>query len=317
MTPQTEQNEQSYAKAVAPLPLSQPSPSPGPASSPAPLTLGQFLRQIWVEADRDDVLGHAAQLAFYFMFALFPMLLFLAALLGFLPIPNLFNRMLDYVGRVVPPMAMSLVSHTLAEVVRRPRKGLLSFGLLATIWAASSGVHALISSINVAYGVRQARGWWRDRVRAIQLTLGFVVLIVAALILIFFGGHISAQVASVYGFGLVFKTTWNILQWPIVVGFVLLACEMIYHYAPNIDRPRRWVTPGGLFAVTAWLLLSYGFRFYVSRFANYTLTYGSIGSVMVLMLWLYLTGIAVLVGGEINAILLERKTSRLKPSPLI
>jgi membrane protein len=262
------------------------------------------------ECYKDDVLGHAAQLAFYFLFALFPMLIFLAALVGYLPIPHLLDRMMDYLSQVLPTTAIVLVRQTLLEITRRQRSGLLSFGLIATVWAASSGLHALIYSLNVAYSVKNFRPWWKDRVLAIALTFGFSILIIAALAIVFFGGNLGALLAQEFHLGRTFRTGWTLLQWPTMVLFLLFGLELLYYSAPQRAMRWRWLTPGASFALVAWLGISYAFKWYVSRVANYTLTYGSLGSVIVLMLWLYLTSIAILVGGEINGLLERRKAEQ-------
>jgi len=261
------------------------------------------------ECYKDDVLGHAAQLAFYFLFALFPMLIFLAALVGYLPIPYLLDRMIDYLSQVLPTTAIVLVRQTLLEITRRQRSGLLSFGLIATVWAASSGLHALIYSLNVAYSVKTMRAWWKDRLLAIALTFGFSILIIAALTLVFFGGNFGTFLTNEYHLGYAFRTGWTLLQWPTMALFVLFGLELLYFSAPNRPMKWRWMTPGAIFALVSWLLISYAFKWYVSRIANYTLTYGSLGSVIVLMLWLYLTSIAILVGGEINGLMEQRKNA--------
>ncbi len=261
---------------------------------------------------KSDVLGQAAQLAFYFLFALFPMLIFLAALVGYLPIPQLLDRMIDYLSQVLPTIAIVLVRQTLLEITRGPRSGLLSFGLVATLWASSSGLHALIYSLNVAYRVKTMRSWWRDRLLAIGLTFGFSILIIAALTIIFVGGNLGTFLANEFGFGSGFQTGWTLLQWPTMVLFMLLGLELLYFSAPNRSMQWRWMTPGASFALVAWLVISFAFKWYVSRVANYTLTYGSLGSVIVLMLWLYLTSIAILIGGEINGLFERRKS---QPAP--
>ncbi len=256
-----------------------------------------------------DVLGHAAQLAFYFLFALFPMLIFLAALVGSLPIPHLLDRLIDYLSQVLPTIAIVLVRQTLLEITHGPRSGLLSFGLIATLWASSSGLHALIYSLNVAYRVKTMRPWWRDRLLAIGLTFGFSILIIVALTIIFVGANLGTFLASEFRLGTGFQTGWLLLQWPTMVVFMLLGLELLYFSAPNRPMRWRWMTPGANFALVAWLVISFAFKWYVSRVANYTLTYGSLGSVIVLMLWLYFTSIAILIGGEINGVFERRKNT--------
>jgi membrane protein len=218
--------------------------------------------------------------------------------------------MIDYLSQVLPTTAIVLVRQTLLEITRRQRSGLLSFGLIATVWAASSGLHALIYSLNVAYSVKNFRPWWKDRVLAIALTFGFSILIIAALAIVFFGGNLGALLAQEFHLGRTFRTGWTLLQWPTMVLFLLFGLELLYYSAPQRAMRWRWLTPGASFALVAWLGISYAFKWYVSRVANYTLTYGSLGSVIVLMLWLYLTSIAILVGGEINGLLERRKAEQ-------
>lgn len=270
------------------------------------------VRHVWDAIYRDELLGQAAQLAYYATFSLFPTILFLAALLGFLPIPNLLEKIIMYFNRVLPASAMDLVRHTLTEILRRPRGGLLSFSILATVWAASSGMQALISAINVAYDIPEMRPWWKDRLMAIGLTIGFVALTIIAQIFLFFGGSIGTRIALYFGLGNVFKVVWNIIQWPLVISFVLIACDLLYYVAPHRQHRWQWVTPGAVFALSAWLILSFGFSYYASHFGNYSLTYGSIGGMMVLMLWLYLTGLAILIGAEINSAIEAYKTASQK-----
>lgn len=268
-----------------------------------------LLRAVISECYKDDVLGHAAQLAFYFLFALFPMLIFLTALVAYLPIPRLLERLMEYFSQVIPTVAFVLVQQTMSEITRKQRGGLLGVGLIVTIWAASSGLHALIYSLNVAYSVKVMRPWWKDRLLAIALTIGFSALTLAALSIIFFGGNLGAFLANHYQLNRAFQNGWRLLQWPMVVFFLLLGLELIYYYAPNLQQRWRWFSPGAIFALLLWLMISFGFRWYVVRVANYSLTYGSLGSVMVLMLWLYLTSIAILIGGEINGVREHRNIS--------
>lgn len=282
------------------------------SEAPTPESKRSLLVALFKKCDNDDVLGHAAQLAFYFLFALFPMLIFLAALVGYLPIPQLLERMIDYLSQVLPTIAIVLVQQTLLEITRKQRGGLLSFGLIATVWAASSGLHALISSLNVAYSVKTMRPWWKDRLLAIALTFGFSMLIMVALAIIFLGGNLGLFLTNEYHLGQTFRTGWTLLQWPTMALFVLLGLELLYFSAPNRPMKWRWMTPGASFALVAWLVISFAFKWYVSSVANYTLTYGSLGSVIVLMLWLYLTSIAILMGGEINGLRDRRKLEQYR-----
>lgn len=267
--------------------------------------ISTLLKRIWHECECDDVTSHAAKLAYYFLFSLFPALLFLASLLAFLPAPDLMNNLLDYLARVLPPEAYSLLSRTANEVLNNQRPGLLSISLFATLWTSSSAMGAVLHALNIAYSVPESRPWWRQRLLAIVLTIGMTAFTIAALSLIFFGGHIGEQLARQFGYGLTFLAFWNFAQWPLAIIFVLFGLDLIYYFAPNLRLRWRWITPGAVFALVCWLLISWTLRFYLARFSNYDATYGSIGGVIVLLLWLYLTGLVILIGGEINGVLVR------------
>ena len=177
----------------------------------------------------------------------------------------------------------------------------LSIGALAALWAGSNGMASVMSALNFAYDVADRRPWWKRRLLAILLTIGFALFILGALLLLVFGARIGSLVASALGLGGLFTLAWNILSVPIVVFFVLIGIALVYYLAPAAKQHWRWVTPGSTVALVLWLAMSFGLRLYVSRFADYSATYGSIGGVILLMLWLYLTGFVLLVGAEINA----------------
>ncbi|HZS07642.1 MAG TPA: YihY/virulence factor BrkB family protein [Blastocatellia bacterium] len=271
--------------------------------SPRRPPITELLKHVWNECEKDDVFGRAAQLAYYLIFSIFPMLLFLASLLAFLPIPNLLESLLGYLSRVLPVEAYRMLRGTVIEVIQNRQPGLLSLSLLVTIWSSSSAMAALINSLNIAYHVEEWRPWWQQRVLALFLTIGLAFFTILALVLIFFGGNIGERIALVHGFGSAFHLFWNFAQWPLLIGFVMFALDLIYYLAPNIELRWRWVTPGAVFAMVCWLLISFGLRFYLARFSNYNATYGSLGGVMIMMLWLYLTGLVILIGGGINSVL--------------
>jgi membrane protein len=283
-----------------------------PTSSPSPaLTWRRAAIILWNKLFEDDVFGRAAQLAYYWFFSIFPLLIFLTTLLAFLPIRRDLNQWVRMLSKVLPWEAYSLINNTFREIAGQQRGGLLSFSILVTIWSSSSGMEAIISALNRAYDMAPARDWRQQRLLAIALTLGLAVFIISALALIFFGETISGKLADYFGFSETFHTIWAVAQWPIIIFLVLLGVELVFYFAPNIPRGengKRWelFTPGAIFAVALWLLISFGLRFYLSRFGNFNATYGALGGVMVLMLWLYLTGVAILVGGEINSVLKRR-----------
>ena len=269
------------------------------------LSWGELAKRVWVETNEDDIFGRAAQLSYYFLLALFPLLLFLTSLLGYFAQAGteLRSEMLRFLFTVMPGQASALIQTTVDEVSAASSGGKLSFGLLATLWAASNGMGAICEALNVAYEVKETRSWWKVRLVAMLLTIGLSVLILAALVLVLFGGHIADAIAAHQMAGRAFTLAWKILQWPIVLAFVLLAFSLIYYVAPDLKGQRRWtwVSPGAVLAVVLWLLVSFAFRLYLHYFNSYSATYGSLGAVIILMLWFYLTGAAVLIGGEVNS----------------
>lgn len=261
-------------------------------------------KRVWGQMTEDDVWGRAAQLSYYFLLALFPLLIFLTSILGILlgSGTGIRHSLFNYLSQVMPPAAFQLVDDTMRGVSEASGGGKISFGILAALWAASNGMGAISESLNAAYNVKETRPWWKARLVSICLTIAIAVLTMTALILILYGGEIADKVAASYGFGDLFKTVWNILQWPIVLFFILLSFSLIYFFAPDLkDQDWKWVTPGSLIGVALWILVSFLFRVYLRFFDSYSATYGSLGAVIVLMLWFYLTGLAILIGGEINS----------------
>jgi membrane protein len=273
-------------------------PSPWNLGGLSPTELG---RRVWHEIGKDEVTDRAAALAYYFLFALFPALLFFAALLGMLPLQGLMERLIAYAEQAMPGDAASIVRRTLSEIEAGARGGLLSFGALAALWAGSNGMASVMTTLNVAYDVQDDRSWWKRRLVSILLTSGFALFILSSLILVVFGPRLGEAAANRLGLGAVFTIAFKLLNLPVVIFLVLLGIALVYYFAPAAKQHWRWVTPGSVVALVLWLAMSFGLRFYVSNFADYGATYGSIGGVILLMLWLYLTGVALLIGAEINA----------------
>jgi membrane protein len=252
------------------------------------------------------VLNRAAILSFYFLLALFPLLLFLTALLGYFANPGteLRRNLLTYLSAIVPISAFDLINTTVDEISQKRSGGKLWFGLLTSLWFASSGMGAIIAGLNVAYDVKETRAWWRRTLLAILLTIALAVLIITALALMFYGSRIAEAIANHYGFGAAFTTVWKVLRWVFVVVFVFLAFELIYYFAPDLKiKQLRWLAPGAMTGLVLWLLVSFLFGSYLNFYNNYSMVYGSLGAVIILMLWFYLTGVTILIGGEVNAII--------------
>jgi membrane protein len=265
------------------------------------LSVKELARRVVHEVQKDDCLGRAAQLAYYFLFALFPFFLFLTTLLGYLPIPDLLDRLLETLAQMLPGDALKLVQDNVRELVTGQRGGLLSFGILAALWTSSSAVTAIMDGLNRAYDVDEGRPFWKVRGLALLLTVGLSLFMIVSLVLLTFGPQIGGWIADQVGLGRIFQTAWNVLRWPVIVGLLIVAMALVYYVAPDVEQSWQWITPGSIMAVVGWLLASLGFSFYVNQFGSYNATYGSIGAVIVLLTWMYVSGFFVLVGGEINA----------------
>lgn len=253
------------------------------------------------EAWADNSLNLAAQLAFYFFLALFPALLFLVSLISFLPIHGLMDSITAMLSRVAPGDVITIVQDQILQIATDNNGGLLTLGMLGTVWSMSSGMDAIINTLNVAYDVQESRPWWRTKLTAIALTLALAVFIVLSMTLVLVGPTLGEKMAEWFGLGAAFAFAWKIVQWPIVFSMVAFAVAIIYYYAPDAEQDWIWITPGSVLATLLWILISLGFKFYISNFTSYNATYGAIGGVIVLMLWFYVSGLAVIIGAELNA----------------
>jgi len=264
----------------------------------------ELAKRVWAEVQEDNVFGRAAELSYYFLLALFPFLIFLTSVIGLILGSGTGTRhtFFQYLARIMPPSAFQLIDNTMYEVSESSGGGKLSFGILAALWAASNGLGAITESLNTAYDLKESRPWWKQRLTAIGLTVALSILIIGALILVVAGGRIAEWLAAHYGLGPVFPIGWKIIQWPVVLACMTFAFALIYYLAPDFrEQAWQWLTPGAVIGVVLWLLVSLAFRIYLHYFNSYSATYGSLGAVIILMLWLYFTGAAVLIGGELNS----------------
>jgi membrane protein len=263
--------------------------------------LGTAATATWRVMQKNHTLAIAAGLSYYFLLSLFPAMIFAAAVLGYLPLPHLFDQLLFGLAKVMPADSMAVVRKTLEGVFVPNRAGLLSFGMLFTLWSTSGGFAAIIEGLNVAYDVPETRPIWRTRSLAIGLTFLVGILMVIALGALIVGPQFGNWIARHTGTTVLFAWMWPYLRWLVAVSFTVLAVELLYFLAPNIKQ-RFWSTlPGAIFSVGAWILVSLGLGIYLREFPNYNKTYGSLGAVIALMLWFYLSGIVLLVGAEFNA----------------
>jgi membrane protein len=263
------------------------------------LTAWELTKRTWSETNEDNVFGSAAELAYYFLLALFPMLIFLTSLVGFMPDAQ--QRIFHALGQVMPGEAMRLVDQTIHDVVQNRSGGLLSFGVLGTLWAASGGAAAVMNTLNVAYDAQEKRSFWKVRLIALGLTIMLALLVVGGAVLIMFGDRFSEWTAQRFGFGTAFTVAWGVLDYLLGLALLFLGIQLIYYFGPNIKQQWRWITPGAVFAVLSLIATSLLLSLYLRYGPSYSATYGSLGAVVVLMLWFYLLGAIVLIGGEINS----------------
>ena len=266
-----------------------------------PLSWGELLKRTAKDANEDDCLGLAAQLAYYFFFALFPALLFVLALASFLPLTRFVDQMVAALRPIAPGQVLEFLRQQLERISNADSGGILTVGVLGAMWSSSAALVAIIGSLNRAYDIEEARPWWRVRLTAIALTLSLAVLGVASFSLIVMGPTILGHLAPRLGLGAAFEWAWTILQWPVAFFLVSTAIGLIYHFAPDAEQEWEWVTPGAVAATVLWVVASLVFKLYVSNFADYNAMYGTAGAVMVVLLWFYMSALAILLGAEMNA----------------
>jgi membrane protein len=262
---------------------------------------GELLKRTYKETQADNGLGLAAQLAYYFFLALFPALLFLVALAGVFASPQMVSRLVDMMSGAAPPDVVNIIREQLISLSGGNQGGIMTFGVVAALWSSSAAMVALTDSLNRAYDVEEARPWWKQRLTAILLTLGVALFILISFALVVAGPQLAESLAGRFGLGAAFEWGWKILQWPIIFALVATAIGLVYYFAPDVDQDFVFLTPGSVLATALWLLGSLGFRFYVVNFGSYNETYGTIGGVMVLLLWLYISALVVIIGAEMNA----------------
>lgn len=265
-----------------------------------------FRKQFWIdlnsEISEDNVFNGAAALGFYLTLAIFPAFIVVMAVIPYLPIENVDQAIMEMLGQVLPPEAAGLVEGVVQQVVSEQRGGLLSFGILATIWSASSGMYAIMQQLNITYDVKEERNFVMVRLTAILLSTAFVALVIGAFSLVVLGGVMEDWLVQFLGQSGVIVLAFRVFRWLVIFLALLLGFALIYKFGPNVEQRFAFITPG---AVLGTLLLAAGslaFTIYIQNFGDYSATYGSIGAVIILMLWLYLAGLVILVGSEINAL---------------
>jgi len=269
---------------------------------------------VFQEMMRTRALTIAAALAFYFLMSMLPLLILFSSLLQFLPIPNVFQQLLNLMAQLVPAYAMSFVERILADILAPNRGKLLSVGILGSLWAASEAFSVVIESLDVAYEVPVSRGWLRNRLRALGLTLSSGGLVSLSVLLLILGPHFGHLLIGIFPIPIAFEHIWPLLR--VVLTFVsfVAALECVYYLGPNCEHSFLSTLPGAVIAIGIWIAGSAGLSFYLAHLSNFNATYGSMGALIGLMLWFYLTALAILVGAELNAELTKQQ-ARLHGPP--
>ena len=296
----------------------------GVAQRPARGSLGNFfgdlrdllryqtLKATVQEFMRDDALGLGAQLAFYLVLAIFPFILFCVAILDAFSSsdPQFVAELFDYLRRLLPEQVFGLIQTYTENTLRNEdtAPGLLSVGILGTIWAASGAFAALMNALNRAYDVQETRPFWKVRGIAIIMTLGLSALLLTGVLLLVAGPSIGQTIAEIFTLGDEFMIAWNIARWPAALLFMVVTVALLFYFAPDANQPFRWITPGGVIGIVLWVLASVVFNLYLSSdFNTYNKTYGSIGTVIILLLYLYISSLTILFGATLNATLVRIK----------
>lgn len=261
----------------------------------------ELARRTWREVIADDVPGLAAQLSYYFFLALFPAILFLLALASFFPLSNVTDDVARSLGPFVSPQVLELIQEQMRRLADNEDGGLLTAGVAGALWSSSAALVSIVGALNRAYDIEEGRAWWKVRLVAIGLTLGVAVFILVSLSLVLAGPSLAEQLGQITGWGAPFEWTWLVLQWPLVFFLVVLGIGLIYYFGPDADQDWVWITPGAVVATLLWLVISLLFKMYVANFTDYEGSYGAVGGVIVVLLWFYVSSLAILSGAELNA----------------
>jgi membrane protein len=263
-------------------------------------------KRTWHALFEDRVFGHAAELAFYFLFALFPTLLSASSILGLVArsADQFYARLLDYLAVVIPTSALGTVLSTFNETAAAASSGKVTLGLIAAIWSASVGISAIQDTLNAVYNIEDSRSFVVARLQAIGLTILITIVVTLGLASMLAGDYFAKFAdfrISDHRLSLAVIAAVRLVSWIVASAFLALTFAVLYYWAPSCKTRWHWLTPGGTIGIVGWLLASLGFRVYLYFFNTYTMTYGSLGAVIILLMWFYITGLMLLLGAEVNS----------------
>lgn len=262
----------------------------------------ELLKRTFKEFSNDDMTTYASALAYRAIFSLFPFLLFLIAMLGMLDLQNFFDWLRQQVSFVLPPDALDLVNPVIDQM-QTQKSGLLSVGILVALWSASIGVRSLMNAMNKAYDVQEGRPTWKLMLLAVAYTIGMALILLATAGLMVTGPQVMEWLAAQVGLKEIVVVLWTWLRWPVIVILMMLMVALLYYVTPDVEQEFRFITPGSVLSVIVWIAASVAFGLYVQNFGNYDATYGSIGAVIVLLLYFYISAAVLLFGAEMNAVI--------------
>lgn len=265
----------------------------------------KWFKQLFRRITDDDVFGLSAQLAYFLLLSLFPFLLFLVTLIGYLPLDE--GHLTKLIETYAPENIVKLITANMTEIVNKQSGGLLSIGVIGTLWSSSNGVKAIMKAFNGSYEVDEDRSFIYGRLIAIVLTILMVFVISVSLLLPIFGKVIGEYLFSWFGFSGAFVYFWSVMRWVLSSIIIFIVLTLLYKLAPNMHVHFKHAIAGAIFATVGWQLVSLGFSYYVNTIGNYSATYGSLGAIIVLMIWFYISGIIINIGGVINAMVMNEK----------
>jgi membrane protein len=269
------------------------------------------LKELGARVIDDDITALAAQVAYYLILSFFPFLLLLLSILGYSDLKS--NDVLVYLSQIMPKSTFDLIYTTVIDVFDKSSGNLLSLSILGLLWTGSSGFRAIIKGLNKAYDEKETRAYWRTLLISILFMVGLALVIVAAVALVVFGQMIGGLLVVKFNVSSKFILNFDIVRYLVALFGMAFIFAALYHFTPCRRLTWKEVIPGAIFSTLGWLFSSLGFAYYVNNFNNYSSVYGGIGAVIVLMLWLYITSIIILLGGEINALLAFEREGKEKP----
>ncbi|MCJ7690106.1 MAG: YihY/virulence factor BrkB family protein [Clostridiaceae bacterium] len=269
------------------------------------------IKELVTRAIDDDITALAAQVTYYLLLSFLPFLLLLLSMIGYSDLNS--NDVLVYLSQIMPESTFDLIYTTVIDVFDSKAVNLLSLSLLGLIWSGSSGFRAIIKGLNKAYDEKETRAYWRTLLISISFMIGLALVIIAAVALVVFGQTLGGIFVDKFNVSSNFILNWDIIRYLVTLCGMVFIFAALYHFTPCRRLTWKEVMPGATFSTLGWLICSLGFAYYVNNFNNYSSVYGGIGGVIVLMLWLYITSIIILLGGEINAQLAFEKEGKEKP----